>query len=177
MKRRGFSLPEAMLAMVLVFMVLGMVGVLVREYSEATRLAASKEQTLNGVQLGLEQMRSEVGSALALLTPTGGSSNMLSFQRLDPAANRLPPSPAGFTSWDPRPAGQIVTVTYQVGPQGLTRLVAGSGWSAQSQVSEGIRGLETTFLAKDRVGLKVSFQEEHLLRDFSTEARLWVYQP
>ncbi|MGE0490979.1 MAG: hypothetical protein AB7S38_17360 [Vulcanimicrobiota bacterium] len=175
--RRGFSLPEAMLAMVLVFMVLGMVGVLVREYSEATRLAASKEQTLNGVQTGLEQMRSELGSAIRLITPSAGTSNVLGFERLDPAAIRLPPSPAGFTSWDPRPAGQLVTVTYQVGGQGLMRTVSGPGWTAQSQVSEGIRGLETTFLAKDRVGLKVSFQEKHLLREFSTEARLWVFQP
>lgn len=174
MKPRGFSLPETLIAMFLVFLVLSGVAGLVQEYSRVMRHSDGKDRSLNAFQVALDQMRGEVGSAVALLQPSSGSSNQLSFQRLDPgtSAARLPtpvPSPLPG-SWEPRDPADLVQVTYLLAGGNLVRRTA-----TDEIVAEGVEGLLVTRLANpDRVSLTVTVREERLLRTFSVEALLWV---
>ena len=88
-RRSGFSLPEAMLAMLLVLSILGMVAVLMREYTQVSRYSDAKNQTLDGVQFALAEMSHEVESAVVLIAPSGSVSyDVLDFKRMDPAIER-----------------------------------------------------------------------------------------
>jgi type II secretory pathway pseudopilin PulG len=196
-QRRGFSLIEAMLGMLLVLTLLGMVSTLMREYSDAARFAAAKDNTFDGIQFALNEMANEVGSAVRFLTPSElagpmTTSTVLTFQRIDPALQRFPEEttltddPSNYDvdgdplPWITRQPAEWMTIDYRKSGAGLVRTATPAGGAAQSQVMvANMNSLLITVLptasSSRYLQIDMAFQEEKgRLRTFQVTARRWV---
>ncbi|MEW6282899.1 MAG: hypothetical protein AB1758_30080 [Candidatus Eremiobacterota bacterium] len=128
MRRRGVSLAEALISLLLIALALGLVAGIVREFSSLMTFSSKKDRALSAAQLGLVRMRDESLQALELLSPDTGPSAVLRFRRLSPlAAGRLPipvPTPAPAT-WNPFPPADLIVVRYEVSNRSLFREIEG----------------------------------------------------
>lgn len=179
-KPLGFSLVEAMLAMGLVFTILGLISTLMREYSSVARHSDARDNTFDGVQYALAEMSHELGSAVQV-TAEGSS---LGFYRLDPSIVRFPltnqGTPVTDFDWLPRDPQQLMLVQYQREPSvgSLVRKTTGPSGNTRQTMVEKISGInvEKVKSSPDLYLIALSFQEDKRLRSYSTQARLWVAQ-
>lgn len=180
--KRGFSLLESMIAMGLVFLVLGLLAVLMREYTGVNRLTSSKQATLDGVQFALREMRNELSCALDVTEPlnTGDTAFRLEFTRLNPNLgyarlpdpNTFPPYPPSWSEADPT---HLLDVTYEIdGDKRLVRTVAGLPSPSRQVVAQEIESLTISRLTKRRYDITVSFQELNRLKSYSLICKRWV---
>lgn len=182
--KRGFSLLEAMIAMGLAFLVLGLLAVLMREYTGVNRLTSSKQATLDGVQFALREMRNELSCALHVEKPgTGGPSttNVLEFRRLNPQIgtdrlpdpNSFPPYPLSWSHADPT---HLLDVTYEINSekQLVRSVTAGLPARSDQVVAEEIASLTVTRTSKRRYDITVGFQELNRLKTYSLICKRWV---
>ncbi len=186
--RRGFSLPETMLAMLLVFTILGMVALLMREYSEVARFVDAKSRTFDGVQFALAEMSHEVASAVRMNAPRQGdpegtTSATLEFRRIDPAIERysLKPDDAGDEGepviWNFRKDDEMMRVLYQRNLDGtVTRTVTRSGNVSTQKMCDSVTGMMVLKRAQDYLEIQLSFEEEKRVRTFVSQTRVWPHQ-
>ena len=176
---------ESMIAMGLVFLVLGLMSVLMREYSDMSRHATARDNTMDAVQYALRQIRNELGGAVHILTPgfqadlpPGGSVNLgdsIAFSKFRSADReaRFPPFhalPAHYDAWS---EDYLTTVSCQQTGAALTRTA--SGTPAQTVVPE-INSFNITQVSPTYLQITLSFQEVRRHRHFSLDAKLWVKQ-
>ncbi|MCA9779882.1 MAG: hypothetical protein KC800_24305 [Candidatus Eremiobacteraeota bacterium] len=174
-----------MIAMGLVFLVLGLMSVLMREYSDMTRHAAARDNTMDAVQYALRQMRNEVGGAAKILNPAfqpamppGGTANLgdnlsfLKFRSADRDA-RFPPFNALPADYDPWSEEYLSAVSYQQFEKSLTRT---AGSSPPQTVVPEINSFNVTQVGPRYLQLTLSFQEVRRHRHYSLDAKLWVKQ-
>lgn len=158
--RKGLSLAEVVLTSFLVFMVLGVIAALVRQYREVSTHTRLQDASLRSA-LALQQAAAEVKEALVVITPppgVGGSYASLEFDRLDPNdATRFPspiPTPATF---DPRTP--LMRVQYTVDAGELVRLVQVGATVSRQLIAENAVG----FTAENQgtaIKLSLRVQEE-----------------
>lgn len=183
MKNRGFSLLESMVAMGLVFLVLGLVSTLMQEYSTVSRHDADRDSTLDGVQHALAEMVSEFSSAIEVKQPDEGSSASLVFTRLDPnpSTPRLPPRSAtqalaedgDSPRWDFRPENQLLKVTYKI-KNNSTNLIRRVKDGNEAVLAKNVTAFNVTKRNNYHYLLSISFQEKNRLRSFSILAKTWL---
>ncbi len=196
----GFSLLEAMLAMFLVFLVLGLTAYLIREYSRVSKHAAARDNTFDGVQFALTELVKEIGSANSILQPAsvGASSTTLTLRRLDPTAVRLPDpvlddydlwkyehldvSTDGTGTevfiWNPKHPDHQFQVTYSrdaITDQLIRETQRASGVERHI-VADMVSGFVVHRLSEDYYEVSLSFQEKQRLRTIVMEARAWISQ-
>jgi hypothetical protein len=119
-------MAEVMLTSFLVFMVLGAIAALVRQYREVTAHSRLHDASLRSA-LGLQQVANEAREAMVIITPppgVGGVFSSVEFDRIDPNdTTRFPspvPSPLPLT-YDPR--GPLMRVRYTLDAGELVRFV------------------------------------------------------
>lgn len=193
-ERRGFSLPETLLALLLVFGILGMVAVIMREYSQVARFVDAKARTFDGIQFALSEMSHEVSSAVALIAPSkaagvGTTSATLEFRRMDPAVDRYWLNPNNFEAeegdpdggepavWDFRNPNEMMRVAYHRELNGeLIRTVNRQNGVSRQKMCDSLTGMLITKQAEDYLQIRVSFQEEKRVRGFVVQTRVWPRQ-
>ena len=132
-RRRAFSLLEAMLTLLIVFLVFGVASQLLSGYASLVKSSASKSDTLTSLQVGMQQMLDDVRQATSITSPSGGPSTDLLFTKVNPGANWLSTPP---TPWSP-PAN-LVQVHYTLSGTTLMRAVS----SDLLPVCDGVAGLQ-----------------------------------
>lgn len=179
-----------MIAMLLVMTTLGLIALLMREYSDVSRFTDAKEKTLDGVQFALAEMAHEVGAAVRMVAPSSGAAvgantATLEFRRFDPAVERfnLPAEPPEDPmtgevlplEWNPRNLAETMLVVYRRDANGeLFREVtrASSTFSRQTMCPQ-VASLSVTKLDGGYLKLTLGFQENLRLRNFTMQTRVW----
>lgn len=188
----GFSLPETMVAMLLVLSILGMVAVLMREYASVSRHTDARDKTFDGIQFALTEMAHEVSSAINLVQPAstaGSNSSTLVFRRIDPSLERFPlipedipdedeevPEEFSDETWDPRTPAETMLVTYRRELDGriVRQVVHASGAATTNQtVADSTTGLTVTKQAGEYLLISLSFQQEMRVCQYQMQARVW----
>lgn len=165
-----------MFAMGIIFLVLGLAGALITDYSRVLRRAAPREKLLEVIELGSERVASELSGALAVTVPSTGTSSTLSFDRIDPSADRLPsPPPDPFPGfWDFRDPDHILVVTYSVSGGELIRDTDSATATASEVLCQGLSGMSATRVNNRCIRVTFSVQVEGYLQDVVKEVTLWV---
>lgn len=141
--RKGVSLAEVVLTSFLVFMVLGVIAALVRQYREVSAHSRLQDASLRSA-LGLQQVANEAKEATAMITPPPGAGGIFSsveFDRIDPNdTTRFPspvPSPLPLT-YDPR--GPLMRVRYTLDAGELVRFVQVGASVSRQLIAENALG-------------------------------------
>lgn len=172
--RRGLSLAEVVLTSFLIFMVLGVIAALVRQYRQVSTHTRLQDASLRSA-LALQQAAAEAREALVLITPPpglGGTYASLELDRLDPNdTTRFPspiPTPATF---DPRTP--IIRVQYTVDGGELVRLVQVGATMSRQLIAENAVG----FTAENQgTAIKLSLRVQEDQRQKVYEALTVVTQ-
>lgn len=184
---------ESLFAMLLVMTLLGMTATLMREYSDASRFMAAKDNTFDGVQFALNEMVNEAGSAVRMDVPSETSpvnevNTTLRFRRINPDLQRFPDDDDDVlydaegepVMWNTRDTTTWMRVSYDLVDGGLVRTVTPAGGAARSEVMvPKISYLGVTTLPivnyEKFYRITLSFKEEKgRLRSFELVARRWV---
>lgn len=175
-RKAGFSLIETMAAMGIIFLVLGLAGALVSDYSNVFRRAAPRERLLEVIEMGAEHISSELSGALQVTTPSTGTSTTLVFQRIDPEADRLPePPPANFPAfWDHRDPDHIMAVMYSVSSGVLKRRTVSMLKISDQALCEGLSGMSATRVNPRTIRVNLSVKVDGHLQNVVKEVALWV---
>lgn len=178
--RHGFSLLEIMIAMGLIFLLLGLAGLLVKDTAAVLKRSAPHERFLQVVELGLRRVVSEVGSAEQLLAPASGTSAFLVLTQIEnvPSNGRLPnpiPDPVPVF-WDP--ASPTSVITYQVDSGVLKRQeVSPTLGLLNDVVARGLAGMSVERLDPQWARITMTVQVNEKLETVSQEARIWLDPP
>ena len=89
-RRHGFSLLEAVLALFLVGLTIGLIGSLFQRSFAILRLLDEKERARQASRMGLDRITSELREATVVLV-TGV--DQLEFEKIDPTRDMVPPEP------------------------------------------------------------------------------------
>lgn len=89
--RLGFTLIETLLALFLVGLVMGLVGLLFHRSFQMLRVLDAKERARQAGRMGLDRITSELREAVSI--QFAGDSRV-EFTKIDPAATSVPPPPA-----------------------------------------------------------------------------------
>lgn len=159
MKRRGVSLIEALLSLLLIGLALAAIAAVVRSAAAVSAFSSGKDSSLQAAQMALLRMRDESLEATSWLAPTASTSAAeLRFLRLAPdPAGRLPvpPTPAPLT-WDPLDPAFQVEVRWFLEAGALKRQL---GPSAEV-VARDVTGLDTRFLPGGNLEMTLSASEK-----------------
>ena len=164
MRRRGFSLAEGLLALGIVFLVLGIASQLMRQYASILRSSESRSNTLTALQVALQQMIDDVRQSQVTSSPPAGNTALeLIFLKVDPVAAWLPspiPNPAG--TWNPMDPVHMVTVRYFLDQGEVKRtLTPLSGAPAETwAIAQGVSGMQCSNLG-DGIQIQLTLQETH----------------
>lgn len=132
MRRRGFSLMEALITLALLSIALGTMASLMASMNRIQRNGDEQDQRLTLVLHALEMMRAEVEEAVEIVP---GPSTRYQFKKINPTTDTLlqnPPlaqirlvyqgdAPGALGSsdtWNARNPADLVTVTYLASPTG-----------------------------------------------------------
>ncbi|MEW6282731.1 MAG: prepilin-type N-terminal cleavage/methylation domain-containing protein, partial [Candidatus Eremiobacterota bacterium] len=111
MKRRGFSLAECLMVLLLFSLLLGMLGQVTQEYGASFRRMRTRGQEQGALYATLNALRTEMEQSQSVVRPTSGSDTEVVFTLLDPAFEALqqPPYPAP-TPWSAAPAANLASL-------------------------------------------------------------------
>jgi hypothetical protein len=166
-----------MVAMSLIFVVLGLAAVLVSDYSTIFRRSAPRERLLEVMELAVERVCGEAGSAIRILSPTIGAASVLSFDRIDPAAvDRLPfpPPAAPPATWLHDAPAHIMTVDYMLSSGRLLRRTTSATATASEEIVDGLAGFSAALVTDRSLRVTISVEVNDRLQTSSKEATLWV---
>ena len=182
--RRGVTLAEAVLTLLILSMFLVAIARLMTEVSDVQRFWGAKESSAEkNRRIAILIVMSL--SSISILQPGLVSANaVLEFLRIDPdidaaASRRLPaqlsptPSPVPAAPWDPRDPTFLMTVRYAVNPQGQlvrtatsTSTYTGPAFSVSSVVASGISSFESQNSAGRALWLRLDFLEAKQTRRY-----------
>ncbi len=145
MKRRGFTVLEALITALLVGLALAIVGLVTRDFQRVMARSQRRDTALEGL-LALHRVGCESAQACGDIVPAlNATSAWLSFSRIDPNhPDRIPPTllpePVPIpAAWEPRDPAYVVRVSYSLnGSRQLMRRVdfPGGGFEQQSCAEE-----------------------------------------
>ena len=164
MKRRAFTLLEALVTMALVATVFGTLVVLLQDSSRVVNLSNQKDAARSAGQVGLERVCNELWEATAVDSPAaaGVDATILTFEKADPSATtRLPtpiPEPPGaFNVADP---AFHLTVSYELSGRRFIRSVGPRGGTPtiRMEVAENVAGFTCTQFGRGQYYLKLTVE-------------------
>lgn len=151
MNKRGFTLVEGLLTLVLVLIMLGAIGSLMQMYANVIRRTERKEITLYAAQVALDTVRQELRQAVSIHVPSDRG-DTLSLSRVDPWNPARLPDPPPFPppgSWNPYSSSEMMTVTFELLtaplPEDYTfyrTIIYGDGSEFTEVVCQGLHGVE-----------------------------------
>lgn len=178
MRRGGFTLVEAMITLVLVCLLMGVIGSLVKGYSDFSRFSEMQDRSI-AARSALIRVQQELRDALTVASPTGSATSVLRFDKVDPAISGTParstdrlPDPLVLPgSYDPLDPSHLITVTYTLSGSTLERRVVDSGGAADTQpLIENVNGFSAARLGNGNIELKISVLEGTRVEEFTTRA-------
>ena len=177
MKRRAFSLMEALITLALLSLALGAMDSLMASMNRIQRNGDEKDQRLVLVLHALEMMRAEVEEAVEIVP---GPATQYQFKKIDPTTDTLlqnPPLPqirlvyqpdapgalGVYDTWNARNPFDLVTVTYRAASNG--ELLRSS--TTSSVLCEGVSGFRVYRDAWNVEHLEISVLAGGVLRAYS----------
>lgn len=164
MRRRGLTILEMLVTLGLVFVVLGVVGDLFREYSMVTRAASVRERVTESAQIALDRVRLEYREAVERLSPADGSSGWVSelrFRKPHPDDDlRFPsalPTPLP-SSWVPIP--ERIEVAYYADNANFYRKITVGGQTTEQLLATGISGFSCRNLGEGELEIILSVTQK-----------------
>ena len=137
--RRGFTLPESLLALFLVGLAMGFLGMLFQRSFQILRVLDDKERARQAGRMGYDRLSSELREATDLLR----WNEVAEFKKINPQATLVPPpeapvdppatwaSPPPWTPLDAYPESARMTVLYTTVDEALYRTVTAGGSTTQ----------------------------------------------
>lgn len=114
MRRRGFTLLEGMVTLLLVFILLGAIGQMMTMYSTIARRSSNKDISLYAGQVALDSIRFEVRQAIDISIP---DPQTLVLKRVDPwnplRLEDPAPSPPP-ANWSPHRNADLIEVRFEL---------------------------------------------------------------
>ncbi|MBX3166828.1 MAG: type II secretion system protein [Candidatus Eremiobacteraeota bacterium] len=176
MKRRAFSLIEALITLALLSIALGAMASLMASMNRMQRNGDEKDRRMVLVLHALEMMRTEVEEAVEILP---GPSTQYQFKKINPNTDTLLQNPADpqvrlvyaldapgaldpLDTWESRRSSDLVTVTYHAAANDLVRECNGS-----AVLCEGISGFSVYRDAWGVDHLEISMLAGGVLRAYS----------
>ncbi len=180
---RGFSLIEAMLAMGLVFTILGLLATLMREYSAVTRHASAKDETLDTAFFALVEMRNDLSSSIRTLTPGAGADidsqhTSLHFERMESRPDRyqIVEFEDDLPKWNPRNPEHRIRIRYRRDGSSETLLREATRFDGQAETSvmaSKTAGFIVTKLGNRNYKLELTVKEEQRTKTLSIRGHVW----
>ncbi|MEW6279390.1 MAG: prepilin-type N-terminal cleavage/methylation domain-containing protein [Candidatus Eremiobacterota bacterium] len=181
---RGFSLVECLVTLLLVLVILGATGALLREYAGMTKTSSGSERIL-AVQTALFLIDRELHQAVTLNQPVAASpSALLELTKVNPAVNAFPARPGdrlpyplvppgpGFDPLDP---ADMLTVRYQdIGGSLLRQVIDPSGGVRTQVAVQGIDGFSAKLVGPQLVEVEVSLNLIARVQEYRTRSFLPV---
>lgn len=177
-RRRGFTLVESMITMLLVCLLLGVIGSLAKGYADFSRFSSLQDRSV-AARGALSRIAQELRDAITVASPTGAATSLLRFDKVNPAisghparsTDRLPDPLVLPGSYDPVDPAHLVTVSYSLTGTTLERRVTdGSGTSDTQPLVEDVNGFSAALLGNGNVQLKLSVLEATRVEEFTTHA-------
>lgn len=168
---------EALVALGLLALVIGLLAGLAREYSSIVSFSASKD-AISRASDGLEQLAREAEQSCDVVTPGVGAevSDKLVFHKLNLMSTyRFDSStPPDYLPWQPKRSTNLLTISYFLQNGDLVRQLDQSGQPAvTSVVVPGVNDFSATYPSSDSLQLKLSVTEKRVLRTYAMEAHRW----
>lgn len=176
MKRRGFSLIEALITLALLSIALGAMASLMASMNRMQRHGDEKDRRMVLLLHALEMMRTEVEEAVEIVA---GPSTQYQFRKINPNTDTLLHNPAEpqvrlvyapdapgalgvYAAWESRRLNDLVTVTYRAQANDLVRQSNGV-----AVLCEGISGFRVYRDAWSVDHLEISVLAGGVLRAYS----------
>ena len=173
-RRAGLTLIEAMMTMALILVLLGLISGISSGYGNMFRFSASKDQTLQAAQMGLDTIRTELCQATRVLEPPGASpGSWIKFEKVNPGVARLPLSPQP-ASWNPTNPAFLVTVEYRVVDETLIRETVQPGATSRQVIASGVKGLGVQLQSDGSYRISLQVEEQRRPVTLVTAALSWV---
>ncbi len=178
MRKRGFTLVESMITLLLVCLLMGVIGSLVKGYSDFSRFSGTRDRSI-AARAALNRIAQELRDALTVASPTGSATSTLRFDKVDPAISGTParstdrlPDPLVLPgTYDPLAPNWLVTITYRLNGTTLERNVLDSGGAADTQpLVENVNGFSAAKLANGNIELRLSVLEDTRVEECVTHA-------
>ena len=176
--RRGLTLIEVLLTLLLFSVALGLLAGFVGRATDIMRFSGGKDRGIEAARLALDRMHDELAGAILVNSPAAGSSNQLDFVRLNPRLttrlpNPIPSPPPG--SWDPVDPAFLLQVTYSVSGQRLQRRVVHNDGSQQSEtLLDQVQSLETERVTSHSIKLTLMVWDSKHSTRWSTLAGIYL---
>lgn len=190
MSRRGFSLAEVLITLMLFGITLGVIATMLRRVHHINEQSQQQQQLLLGVGYALQQLRSEMSEAVAVGNLPASADEPLIFRKINPQqeGNRLPRTGLlNVAEWRPFLDPYTVDVTYQVSNGELRRTSVPNSGAAVPDTSitaTGVRGLRVEALrnsngssAPGQWSILLTVEQGGRILDLKTSLRSFVYQP
>ena len=162
MRRRGFTLLEALISLFFVILLLGLFANLAHEFDVVLKQSASKGNTLTTMQVGLRSVLDEVRQARpgTLLPVPGGSGPELRLSRPTQDLSVWLPATPPAAPWTP--PSTLTTVRFYLS-QGVLLREAGSPPSVQA-LTEGLSDFQVRTLSGGPLAVEVQLTQEESKR-------------
>lgn len=150
---RAFTLPESLLALFLVGLAMGFLGLLFQRSFEILRVLDEKERARQAGRMGYDRLSSELREATTFL----GFGDVARFKKINPQATvsdvpEAPKDPPETSSWkapvwtslDAYPESKRMTVLYSVENEAMYRTVTAAGSTSKQLVVGGVNSFVCT---------------------------------
>ena len=174
MKRRGFTLLEALCTLALVSLIFITVLSLLQDSVRTARMSQEKDTAMNAVQVGLDRLCCEMREAVQVSAPgVGFTLNQITFQKVDSNnPNRLPPrvpEPVPSPAWNPFDPQWLLKVHYFVAGGELVREIGPSAGPAthRSAIAENVDSLSVGCFAPGRFTVVLSVRQSNQISTYT----------
>ena len=170
-RRAGFTLVEALIALALLGLVIGLLADTASEYATIILFQEEKDSTAQALA-GLEKLTRELETAVVITVPSGGApTDWVEFEIVDSDSPDRASDPKNWTPWRP---SDRVTVSYSLSDGALLRKATKNGVSTQSIVAPKVDGLACKLDADRHLEIQISVLEKRKVVTFSSTAFRWL---
>ena len=163
--RKGFTLLEAVITLMLVSVVFGVAADILGDACRVMSFSRAKSNSTQAVQQGLTRICAEAREAFQI----DGTGLELALLKVDPAADRFPATAPGTRS----PYTHQLRVRYYTSGGQLCREVDGS----QQVVADGVTGLMCQVLPGGSLEVSLTLLEDRVVRTLTTQVRTPAVAP
>jgi hypothetical protein len=149
---------ETLLTLLLFVVVLIVIADLTNGFRNLIRHSEGRSRTIRALRVAVSQIRSDLGAATAVLQPSGGSSDALEVQRLQPALSPRLPATVPSTvpkSWNILDPTHLYSIRYNLIEEDLVREVNGQS----VRLMTGLRAFEVDSEPANQYTVRLTVKE------------------